>query len=43
MTLLVRKMGKFMKKRSYGASKRRDYMKDHVRLCFECKLSNPNS
>jgi hypothetical protein len=37
MALLVRKMGKFMKKRGYGARKRRDHMKEHVRLCFECK------
>jgi hypothetical protein len=33
-------MSKFMKKRGYDARKRRDHMKDHVRLCFECK--NPN-
>ena len=32
MALLVRKMGKFMKKRGYGARKRRDHMKGHVRL-----------
>jgi hypothetical protein len=37
MALLVRKMGKFMKKRGYGARKRRDHMKEHVKLCFECK------
>jgi hypothetical protein len=37
MALLVRKMGKFMKKRGYGARKRRDHMRDNVRLCFECK------
>jgi hypothetical protein len=37
MALLVRKMGKFMKKRGYGARKGRDHMKEHVRLCFECK------
>jgi hypothetical protein len=30
-------MDKFMKKRGHGARKRRDHMKDHVRLCFECK------
>jgi hypothetical protein len=30
-------MGKFMKKRGYGARKRRDDMKDNVRLCFNCK------
>jgi hypothetical protein len=40
MSLLVCKMGKFMKKRGYGARKRRDHMKDHVRLCFECKSSD---
>jgi hypothetical protein len=37
MTLLVCKMSKFMKKRGYGARKRRDHIKDNVRLCFECK------
>jgi hypothetical protein len=37
MTLLVCKMGKFMKKRGYGARKGRDHMKDHVRLCYKCK------
>jgi hypothetical protein len=37
MALLLCKMGKFIKKRGYGARKRRDYMKEHVRLCFECK------
>jgi hypothetical protein len=30
-------MGKFMKKKGYGARKRRDHMRDNVRLCFECK------
>jgi hypothetical protein len=40
MTLLVCKMGKFMKKRGYGVRKRRDHMKGHVRLCFECKSPN---
>jgi hypothetical protein len=40
MALLVRKMGKFMKKRGYGARKRRAHMKEHVRLCFECKSLN---
>jgi hypothetical protein len=29
MALLVRKMGKFIKKRGYGARKRRDHMKEH--------------
>jgi tRNA C32,U32 (ribose-2'-O)-methylase TrmJ len=33
MDLLVHKMSKFMKKRGYGARNRRDYMKEHVRLC----------
>jgi hypothetical protein len=37
MALLVRKMGKFMKKRCYGARKRRDHIKEHVRLCYKCK------
>jgi hypothetical protein len=37
MALLVRKMGKFMKKIGYGARKRRDHMKDHVRLFLEYK------
>jgi hypothetical protein len=37
IALLLRKMGKFIKKRGYGARKRRDHMKEHVRLCFECK------
>jgi hypothetical protein len=37
MALLVRKMGKFIKKRGYGARKRRDHMKEHVRLCYKCK------
>jgi hypothetical protein len=40
MALLVHKMGKFMKKRCYDVRKRRDHMKDHVRLCFECKSPN---
>jgi hypothetical protein len=37
MALLFRKIGKFIKKSGYGARKRRDHMKEHVRLCFECK------
>jgi hypothetical protein len=37
MALLVCKMGKFMKKRGYGARKRRDQMKTYVRLCYRCK------
>jgi hypothetical protein len=40
MALLVRMISKFMKKRGYGARKRKDHMKDHVRLCFECKSPN---
>jgi hypothetical protein len=40
MAPLVCKMCKFMKKRGYGARKRRDHMKEHVRLCFECKSSD---
>jgi hypothetical protein len=31
-------MGKFMKKGGYGARKRRDHMKEHVRLCYKCKI-----
>jgi alpha-acetolactate decarboxylase len=31
MAFLVRKMGKFMKKRGYGARKRRDHIKEYVR------------
>jgi hypothetical protein len=30
-------MGKFIKKRGYGARKRRDKMKTYVRLCYKCK------
>jgi hypothetical protein len=37
MALLVRKMGKFMKKKSYGARKRRDHNKKYVRRCYKCK------
>jgi hypothetical protein len=40
MALLVPKMGKFMKKRGCGARKRRDHMKEHVRLCYKCKSPN---
>jgi hypothetical protein len=29
-----------MKKRGYSARKRRDHMKDNVRLCFNCKSPN---
>jgi hypothetical protein len=35
--LLVHKMGEFMKKRGYSARKRRDHMKEQVRLCYKCK------
>jgi hypothetical protein len=41
MALLVCKMGKFMKNRGYGARKRRDHMKEHVRLCYRCKSLDP--
>ena len=37
MTLFVRKMGKFMKKKGYGARKRRDHNKEYVRWCYKCK------
>ena len=39
MTLFVRKMGKFMKKKGYGARKRRDHTKSKecVRRCYNCK------
>jgi hypothetical protein len=37
MALFMRKMGKFMKKKSYGAKKRRDYNKEYVRRCYKCK------
>ena len=35
-------MGKFMKKKGYGARKRRDFTKGNVngRLCFKCKSPN---
>jgi hypothetical protein len=38
MALLVRKFGKFMKKKGYGARKRRDYNKnkDYVKRCYNC-------
>ena len=35
--LFVRKMGKFMKKKGYGARKRRDHNKEYVRRCYKCK------
>ena len=39
MALFVRKMGKFMKKKGYGARKRRDHTKskEYVRRCYNCK------
>ena len=42
MALFVHKMGKFMKKKGYGARKRRDHTKskEYVRRCYNCK--NPN-
>ena len=39
MTLFVRKFGRFMKKKGYGARKRRDNnkSKEFVRRCYNCK------
>ena len=39
MALFMRKMGKFMKNKGYGARKRRDNnkIKDYVRRCYKCK------
>ena len=37
MALLVHKMSKFMKKKGYGARKRRDHNKEYVRRCYKCK------
>jgi hypothetical protein len=37
MTLLVQKMGQFMKKRGYGTRKRRDHMKSIEMLYYNCK------
>jgi hypothetical protein len=37
MALLVQKMGCFMKKRGYGARKRRGHMKAKEMLCYNCK------
>ena len=39
MVLFVRKMEKFMKKKGYGARKRRDHTKskEYVRRCYNCK------
>jgi hypothetical protein len=36
MALLVHKMGRFMKKKGYGARKRRDFMKAKEVLCYNC-------
>jgi hypothetical protein len=41
MALLVCKFGKFMKKRGYGARKRRDHMKEYVR--FMLQVQKPRS
>ena len=42
MALFVRKMEKFMKKKGYGARKRRDHtkIKKYVRRCYNCKSPN---
>jgi hypothetical protein len=40
MSLLVQKMGQFMKKRGYGARKRRDFMKAKEVLCYNCNSPN---
>ena len=42
MALFVLKMGKFMKKKGYGARKRRDHTKskEYVRRCYNCKSPN---
>ena len=37
IALFVRKMGKFMKKKGYGARKSRDHNKKYVRRCYKCK------
>ena len=37
MALFVRKMRKIMKKKGYGARKRRDHNKEYVRRCYKCK------
>ena len=40
--IFVRKMGKFMKKKGYGAKKRRDHTKskEYMRRCYNCKSPN---
>ena len=42
MALFVRKFRRFMKKKGYGATKRRDNnkSKDYVRRCYKCKSSD---
>jgi hypothetical protein len=42
VALFVRKFGKFMKKKGYGARKRRDNnkSKEYVRRCYNCKSPN---
>jgi hypothetical protein len=42
MALFVRKFGKFIKKKGYGARKRRDNYnnKDQMRRCYKCKGKN---
>ena len=37
MALLMRKMGKFIKKKGYGARKRRDHNKKYVRRYYKYK------
>ena len=40
MALFVHKFGRFMKKKGYGARKRRDNnkSKDYVRRCYKCNI-----
>ena len=40
MALFVHKMDKFMKKKGYGARRRRDHNKEYVRRCYKCKSSD---
>ena len=40
MKTQVTLMGKFMKKRGYGARKRRDHNKEFGKICYKCK--NPD-
>ena len=37
LALFVRKFGKMVKKKGYGARKRRDHFKEYVRLFYNCK------